>query len=214
MQGISVILELCGRWISCSSPLLVLFCGCSCVCESWGQPGKCPLFLCRKGRRASMNSINKLVSQRGLAAVLTQALQPENLGVPGHGPCRRRTVLGGCNQCDQLMEADCLSLCAPHAKNSRVSWEGYDVGWKACVWAERYDSSLFLGEMLRKPSTLGARTQHTVSQVLQPLRRCMVSSGRTGIPRGVWECETWWVMQLLSQVSYKAGCVLGVSLTE
>lgn len=71
------------------------------------------------------------MSQRGLAAVLTQALQPENLGVPRHGPCWRRTVLGGCNHCDQLMETDCLSFCAPRAKNTRVSWKRYDVGWKA-----------------------------------------------------------------------------------
>lgn len=134
----------------------------------------------------------------------------ENLGVPGHGPCRRRTVLGGCSQCDQLVEADCLLLCAPLAKNTRVTWGGYDVGWKACVWAERYGSSLFLG----KPSTIGARTRHTVRQVLQPLTRCMLSSGRTDIPCGIWEREMWWVMQLLSRVSYKAGCVLCVSLPE
>lgn len=67
---------------------------------------------------------------------------------------------------DRLMEADCLLLCAPHAKNTRVSQEGYDVGWKACVWAQRYGSSLFLRDTLRRPSTVGARTQHTVSQVL------------------------------------------------
>lgn len=83
------------------------------------------------------------------------------------------------------------------------------------MWAERYGSSLFLGEMLRKRGTVGARTQLTVGQVLQPLARCMVSSGRKDVPHGVWECEMWWVtQQLLSQLSYKAGCVLCMSLTE
>lgn len=73
LQAISVILELCRRWISCSSPLLVIFCGCSCVREGWRQPapGKCPLLPFRKERRANMNWRNKLVSRRGLAAIRT-----------------------------------------------------------------------------------------------------------------------------------------------
>lgn len=82
------------------------------------------------------------------------------------------------------------------------------------MWAERYGSSLFLREMLRKRGTVGRRTQLTVGQVLQALTRCMVSSGRKDVPHGVWEREVWWVTQLLSRVSYKAGCVLCVSLTE
>lgn len=94
----------------------------------------------------------------------------------------RRTVQGGCNEWDQLMGADCLSLCAPHAKNTRVSWGGNGVGWKACVWAEGWEQPV-PGEMLREPSTIGAKTQHTESQALQPLTR--VSWRRMDVPRGV-----------------------------
>lgn len=126
---------------------LVLFCDCSWVCESWGQP---------------VNWRNKLVSQGCWQPFLHGLF---GLGAPGRGPCQRRTVLAGCHQCDQLKEADCLLLYIPRAINTRVAWEGDDVGWKVCVWAERHGSSLLLGEMLRIPSTAGARTQPTGSQV-------------------------------------------------
>lgn len=87
-------------------------------------------------------------------------------------------------ECDQLMGADCLSLCAPHAKNTRVSQEGNGVGWRACVWAEVWQQPV-PWEVLREPSTIGARTQHMENQALQPLTRGMVSCRRMDAPGGV-----------------------------
>lgn len=64
--GLSICLSSrsCAEDRSRNCPLLMLFCGCSFVCESWGQPGpgKCPLFRKNMNRKKQAGTI--------LAAVL------------------------------------------------------------------------------------------------------------------------------------------------